>query len=165
MFNRGYSLFYMSTAAFIIVAGIGAIMAALYPLNPEVDFSLVDVYQFGLSNRGFEEAIFRFNIVADFSNTVHVNTRLFYAYIEAEWEVGKDEHKSILWNQLVYKEDPIVQATNLPGNFTFRQVGPSMKGKDVMLSFKFQLVPYIGFFRTTTMKSFNITMPKQYIVV
>ena len=162
-YNRGYSIFYMAMTAFCTVAAVGAIMAALYKLDPEVDFEFAGISKFGYTNRKFEEAEFLFNISADFSKQVHVNTRLFYSYIEAEWNYGKDEHKSILWNQLVYREQPKVSVTNLPGNFTFRQVGPSMKGKDVKLTFKFQMVPFIGFFRTVSLKSINVTLPTKYI--
>ena len=164
-YNRAYSLFYMSVAAFVVVAGVGALMAAFYKLDPDVDFSVSKVDQFGRSSRGFEEAVILFNVTADFSKLVHVNTRLFFAYIEAEWKSGRsDEHRSILWNQLVYKENPLVSFTDLPGNFTLRQVGPSIKGKDVQLTFKFQLVPYIGFFRTKSVKSLNLTLPKEYVI-
>lgn len=163
-FNRGYSLFYMSMTAFCIVAGFGAIMAYFYSMDPVVDFAVDKVDGFGYSNRKFEEAKLLFNISADFSKLVHVNTRLFYAYIEAEWETsnGVNKHRSILWNKLVYRENPYVTLTSTEGSFTFRQVGESMKGKTIKLYFRFQLVPFIGFFKTATVKSIEFTLPSEH---
>ena len=163
-FNRVYSLFYMSMTAFCIVAGIGAIMAMLYNLDVPVSFDISQVEWFGPSSRHFEEANFLFNISADFTPMVHVNTRLFYTYVVAEWSKGEnDSHSIILWNRLVKRESPKIEAINLPGNFTFRQVGIPMKGKPIKLSFKIQLVPFIGFFRTKVLSTKEFMMPKQYI--
>lgn len=150
--------------AFCIVAGIGAIMAMCYKLDVPVSFEVSDLEWFGPSNRQFEEASMLFNISVDFTPLVHVNTRLFYTYIIAEWSKGdNDSHSVILWNKLVKREVPQLVAANERGNFTFRQVGVPMKGKSVNLSFRIQLVPYIGFFRTKTLATKTYTFPKNYM--
>lgn len=163
--NRGYSIFYMSLTAFCIVAGVGALMAWFYPMDPYVYFGVSYTRGIGLTSRRYEETYLALNVTADFSKLVRVNTRLFYAYIEAEWEdkvKRNDEHKMVIWNQLIYRENPKVRFVDQPANFTIRQVGPPLKGKSVKLNFKFQMVPYIGFFRTATVKSIEYQLPNFY---
>ena len=162
-YNRLYSLFYMGMTAIIIVAGFGALMAYFYNLDTFVDFDVSKVVWFHFSRRGFEEAQLKFDINADLSSLIHVNTRLFYAYILAEWgEDENDEHKIVLWDKLIKREDPSFVEKNVTCNFNLRQVGKTLKGKTVKLSFKIQLVPFVGFFRTHTLVEKNFTMPQKY---
>ena len=128
-----------------------------------VDFDVSKVVWFHFSRRGFEEAQLKFDINADLSSLIHVNTRLFYAYILAEWgEDENDEHKIVLWDKLIKREDPSFVEKNVTCNFNLRQVGKTLKGKTVKLSFKIQLVPFVGFFRTHTLVEKNFTMPQKY---
>lgn len=162
--NRVYSLFYMGLTAVCVTAGIGALSAFLYRLDGRVSFDVHEVTHFGRSKRGFEEAHMVFDIDCDLSNIVYMNTRLFYAYILAEWTDAKEgKHSSILWNELIKKEDPVFKGIS-PCNFTFRQVGQPMRGQTVNLTFTIQQVPYVGFFRTHALLQKQFTLPQQYTV-
>ena len=164
MFRRLYSIFYMGTITICIVAVIGAILAACYSVETPVSFEVANITGFGRTKRGFEEAALTFNIDADLSPLMHVNTNLFYTYIVAEWGDSKtDKHSVILWNKLINKTDPHFMAQNIPGSFNLRQVGPSMKGKTVQLHFKIQQVPYVGFLRTHTLGIKELKLPNKYI--
>lgn len=146
------------------VAAVGALMAYFYSMDATVSFDVAEVSQFGLSSRHFEEAVILFNITADLTNLMHVNTRLYYAYIEADWQsVKKEKHSSILWNELIKKESPVFKGDLIPGNFTLRGMGASMMNKTINLSFKIQQVPYVGFFRTKTLITKEFTLPNKYI--
>lgn len=162
--NRLYSIFYMGLAALCTVAGFGALSAWLYTLDGQADFSVNGEPRFvRRTKRGFEEAAFTFDVECDLSRLVFMNTRLFYAYILAEWQSKENEiHSSILWNHLIPKENPRYSAEAVPGNFTFRQVGSSMRGKTINLTFAIQQVPYVGFFRTKHLVTKQYTLPNQY---
>lgn len=164
-YRRAYSFFYMGVTTLCVVAGIGALMALCYPLSADVSFDVANVTAFGHTNRGFEEAFLSFDIDADLSALVHVNTRLFYSYIIAEWGTADDDrHSAILWNHLIKREQPKFHAQNLQGNFTLRQVGKSIAGKTVNLTFRIQQVPFVGFMRTKNLLSKEFTMPKKYVL-
>jgi hypothetical protein len=153
-------MFYMGMTAVCTVAGIGALMAALYSMDGIVAFDIVDIPSFGRSQRGFEEAEIHFDIDCDLSKLMHVNTRMFYAYIMAEWgNTTKDKHSSILWNYLIKKESPHFIAKDLPGNFTLRTVGQTIRGKTINYSFCIQQVPFVGFLRTKTLATKQHTLP------
>ena len=154
----------MGLAAMCVVAGVGALSAWLYPMTGKVQFSVSgEPVLVRRSKRGFEEALFRFDIDCDLSNIVFMNTRLFYAYILAEWQSGNDEkHSAILWNELIKKENPIFLDKDVPASFSFRQVGASMKGRPINLSFVIQQVPYVGFFKTKTLLQKEYTLPDRY---
>lgn len=163
-YNRAYSLFYMTVTAFLFVSGFASLYAHLYKMNPKISFDVVSISPLTKSSRGFDESYFNFSISADFSNCIHANAHLFYAYIIAEWIVGKtDKHSSILWNYLIDRENPVVKFDNVGSNFTLRQVGPSMVGKEVKLTFRYQFVPYIGFFKTVDTISKVVTLPTKKI--
>ena len=154
----------MGTMTICIVAAIGAILALSYSVETPVTFEVANITAFGRSGRGFEEAALTFNIDADLSPLMHVNTNLFYSYIVAEWgSSANDKHSVTLWNELIKKSDPHIVANNIPGNFTLRQVGPSMKGKTVQLYFRIQQVPYVGFLRTRTLGTKELKLPDKYI--
>lgn len=155
----------MGVTTLCVVAGIGALMALCYPLDAKVNFEVSNITGFGRTNRGFEEAFLNFDIDADLTSLVHVNTRLFYSYIIAEWGTSKtDKHTSILWNQLIKREDPVYRVQNIPGNFTLRQVGKSIAGQKVNLTFRIQQVPFVGFMRTKNLLTKEFTLPKKYII-
>ena len=162
--NRLYSIFYMGLTALCIVAGIGALAAWLYSMDGVADFNVAGTPRLvRRSKRGFEEAMFEFDINCDLSNIMFMNTRLFYAYILAEWQSKENElHSSILWNMLIKKEDPKYTAEAVPGNFTFRQVGASMRGKPINLTFAIQQVPSVGFFKTKRVVTKQYTLPDQF---
>ncbi|KAH0792809.1 putative signal peptidase complex subunit 3 [Histomonas meleagridis] len=154
----------MGTITICIVAVIGAVLAVFYSIETPVSFEVANITAFGRTRRGFEEAALTFNVDADLTPLMHVNTNLFYSYIVAEWGESKtDQHSVILWNELIKKSDPHFVANNIPGNFTLRQVGPSMKGKSVQLHFKIQQVPYVGFLRTNVLATKELTLPDKYI--
>jgi hypothetical protein len=163
-YQRVYNLFYMGTTAICVVAGIGALMALLYPLDAPVSFDVSGVEWFGRSTRGFEEASLLFNIDVDLTSLIHVNTRLYYSYIIAEWNSsGTSQHSAILWDMLIKRENPHVVLTGEPANFQLRQVGPSMRGKSVNMSFRIQQVPFVGFFRTKTLLTKTYTLPRTQV--
>jgi hypothetical protein len=164
MYQRIYSLFYMGVTAICTVAGIGALMAALYSMDAPVSFDVVDVASYGLSpSRGLEEANLIFAIDADLTKLMHVNTRLYYSYIVAEWGNSTSEkHSVILWNWLIKREHPHVVLETTPANFSLRHMGRSLRGKQVNLSFCIQQVPFVGFFRTKTLLTKPYTLPKYY---
>ena len=163
MMSRGYSLFYMGLTAICVVAGVGALAAWIKPVKAVVDFSVSESVWFGRSNRGFEEALLNFKVDVDLTESVFMNTRLFYSYIIAEWESKpNDKHSIILWNQLIKKEEPHYVGVDVPGNFTFRQVGSTMKGQTVNLTFAVQQVPYVGFFKTERLLTKQFTLPAKY---
>ena len=89
----------MGMTAICTVAGIGALMAYFYSMDAKVTFDVAKIDWFvSSSQRGFEEAQLYFNINANLSELIHVNTRLFYSYILAEWGTSDtDKHSSILW--------------------------------------------------------------------
>lgn len=154
----------MAMTSLCTVAGVGALLAYLYSMDANVSFNVVDIKFFGLSARHFEEAQLLFNIDADLTSLMHVNTRLYYAYIQADWKSGKnDQHSDILWNELIKKESPVFKGELIPGNFTLRSMGASLMGKSVNLSFKIQQVPYVGFFRTKTLLTKEFKLPNKYI--
>jgi lysylphosphatidylglycerol synthetase-like protein (DUF2156 family) len=163
MYQRLYGLFYMGVTAICVVAGIGALMALLYSMDAPVSFDVVDVLWYGQSRRGFEEASLLFDIDIDLTTLIHVNTRLYYSYILAEWgNKTADQHSSILWNELIKREQPHVVLKRTPGNFTLRQVGRSIRGKTVNLSFCIQQVPFVGFFRQKKLVTKQWTLPSKY---
>lgn len=153
----------MGMTAICVVAGIGALMAHFYSLDAPVDFDVSSVGWFHATRRGFEEAELHFNISADLSSLVHVNTRHFYSYIFAEWgESDTDSHKSILWDRLITRENPRFIETDVNSNFTLRQVGQTIRGKPVKLTFRIQLIPFVGFFRTKDLATRTFTLPRAY---
>jgi hypothetical protein len=163
MYSRVYNIFYMGVTTVCVVGGFGALLALLYSMDAPVSFDVVDIPQFGPSSRQFEEANLVFDIDADLSRLIHVNTRLYYSYIVAEWgNSTTDAHSSIIWNHLIKRERPHSVATRLTGNFTFRQVGASMKGKTINLTFYIQQVPFVGFFRTKRLLTKPYTLPLHY---
>jgi hypothetical protein len=150
----------MGMTAICTVAGIGALMAALYSMDATVSFDIVDIPTFGRSPRGFEEAEIHFDIDCDLSKLMHVNTRMFYAYIMAEWgNTTKDLHSSIIWNHLIQKDSPHYVARDLAGNFTLRTVGQTIRGKTINFSFFIQQVPFVGFLRTNNLGTQQYAMP------
>ncbi|OHT04364.1 hypothetical protein TRFO_28124 [Tritrichomonas foetus] len=164
MFNRLYSLFYMGMTAVCTVAGIGALMAYLYSLDAKVDFDVAKIGWFHPSRRGYEEAQLYFDIDADLTPLIHVNTRLFYAYILAEWgnNTETDQHNVVLWDMLIKRENPHFDQKMVKCNYNLRQVGLSMRGKPVKLSFRIQLVPFVGFFKTKTLLTKEFVLPEKY---
>jgi hypothetical protein len=162
VYTRIYSLFYLGVTSICIVAGFGAIMAWFYSMDAPASF---DPYLewFGFSQRRFEEAMFTFDIDVDLTRLIHVNTHLFYTYILAEWGTADDDqHSSILWNLLVQRENPHYIAHGVEANFTFRQVGKTMKHGTVNLTLCIQQVPFVGFFRTKRLVSKTFTLPEAY---
>jgi hypothetical protein len=163
MYSRLYNIFYMGVTTICVVGGFGALLALLYSMDAPVSFDVVDVPQFAKSFRQFEEADLVFDIDADLSKLIHVNTRLYYSYILAEWgNTTTDAHSSILWNHLIKRERPHYVAKGLAGNFTFRQVGSSMRGKTINLTFCIQQVPFVGFFRTKRLLTKSLTLPSHH---
>jgi hypothetical protein len=163
-YGRVYNIFYMGVTTICVVAGFGALLALLYGMDAPVDFDVVDITNFRFSQRQFEEAQLVFDIDADLMKLIHVNTRLYYSYILAEWgNTSTDRHSSILWNHLIKREQPHFVAKGLAGNFSLRQVGPSIKGKTINLSLCIQQVPFVGFFRTKKLLTKSFTFPGNYV--
>jgi hypothetical protein len=164
MYDLLYDLFYMGVTTICVVAGFGALMAALYSMDAPVTFDVVDVDLFKSPKDNFEQASMLFDIDVDLTKLIHVNTRLYYSYILAEWgNLTDEQHSQILWNQLIKREHPHVVAKSLPGNFTFRHFGKtSIRGKTVNLSFCIQQVPFVGFFRTKRLLTKPFTLPSKY---
>jgi hypothetical protein len=78
------------------------------------------VTNFGLSQRQFEKAELLFDISADLTKLIHVNTHLSYSYIIAEWgNTSTDLHSSILWNYFIQREGLITSRRGCPIDIDF----------------------------------------------
>jgi hypothetical protein len=158
MYQRIYGIFYMGVTAICVVAGIGALMAALYSMDAPVSFDVVSATPFE-RRKYLEESRLEFDIDVDLTSLIHVNTRLYYSYIVAEWQGPKEEHSVILWNELIKREHPHVVLQHTPGNFSLRTIGRSLAGETINLSFCIQQVPFVGFFRTKTLLTKPYVLP------
>ncbi|CAI8498820.1 unnamed protein product [Pichia kudriavzevii] len=97
-----------------------------------------------------ENARFKFDIVADFSDLVDWNTKQIftYVYVELDDVFGSDDNKSnklVVWDKILTEKDKMyINYKNLKSKYSIWDYDPELHGRTGHFKLGYNIQPYVG---------------------
>lgn len=93
-----------------------------------------------------ENARFKFDLVADFSNVVDWNTKQIFAYVYVELdEEDKSDNKLVIWDKiLTNKNNMYINYKNLKSKYSIWDYDPKLSGRSGQLKLGYNIQPHVG---------------------
>ncbi|KAL9642652.1 hypothetical protein ABK040_009731 [Willaertia magna] len=119
-------------------------------------------------NYRHDRASFIFDMDTDLRPLFHWNVKVVVAYLYAEYKTEKNEfNQVILWDKIfrnipLSKEKALLKFPNLKNKYSLIDLGNQLKGKDVTLKLRWNVVPYVGLLYDQEVVVGNYKLPERY---
>lgn len=95
-----------------------------------------------------ENAKFKFDLIADFSDLVDWNTKQIFTYVFVEFDDDYDninESKLIIWDKILTdKNNVYINTKNIKSKYSIWDYTKTLKGRTGQLKLGYNIQPYIG---------------------
>ncbi|KAM7459196.1 hypothetical protein BLSTO_00038 [Blastocystis sp. subtype 1] len=148
-YARANTVFFTAVYSLAAVGVFYALLKVSKPFKGELirfDNATVDEIMSDRYDR-FVFPLISLNLAYDLRGDWDYNTRSLYAYIVVSFDGDHEQHDMIMWDKIIMSKEDAVFNNTIENRYILFNDDRSIFGKEVTISFRYQIQPTVGFQR------------------
>lgn len=156
----------MTMLMVIVAIGSSVSYMQLHKSDPEVALRLKNVKFLRRHTRErCDQAYVSLDLSADFRKMWTWNIHRMYVSVVAEYKTAAHpRNEVVIWDKILNnRQEALVNMTARRNKYSLKGHGYNLRGKDVLLKFKYNIMPYMGPLMYGAIGEHKFTLPNEYV--
>mmetsp|Transcript_41377 Transcript_41377/g.67127 ORF Transcript_41377/g.67127 Transcript_41377/m.67127 type:complete len:174 (-) Transcript_41377:77-598(-) len=152
-----------------VVISICAVTTLIIPSNPQIQLRLNSIQlrrslHLGQHAGGNDQAMLRFDILADLRSVFSWNVKQLFVYLTAEYKTeGNIVNEIVVWDKIIQRGDiSNLVLSNIQSKYSLIDQGSGLRSNNVSLSLHWNIMPYAGVLFYDRSKPLYTVFPSDY---